>query len=103
MATQLKKLTLIGPPGATSVSSSLLAYASLITVHREGSLQYPIETIPTGMESNVYFEPGFGKLTWSDERAFPTDVDEFGVVARTIINIVYTVKPFIGVPGIITP
>lgn len=90
MAT-LKTLLIQAPAGGTSISHPLLAYADIKTLHRQGSLQYPISALPTGTEANYYFQAGLGKCSWSIDRAFNyAELDETGSRIIEYISIVYT-------------
>lgn len=65
-----KTLTLTGPPGRNYVQHPELAYASVITVKREGARQYQVTETPTGTDANVYHDTGRGRLVWSLDRLF---------------------------------
>lgn len=87
----LKTLTLAGPAGGYYVTDSRLAYASIITVKREGQRNYPVEAIPSGTAANCYYDASLGRIYVSTDLPFNySALDEFGARIIEYMHIIYT-------------
>lgn len=100
MAKKLKILTLSGPAGGYTITHPKLAYASVITVKRNGARQYQVTTNPTGSDPNVRHISATGKLVFSSSLPFNfAELDEHGARKIELIHVIYTENTIVGGGG----